>query len=44
MKSYGVAKGIQGKELQLIAEDTGGAYKWNCKSNAESKYLPASCR
>jgi type IV pilus assembly protein PilA len=38
------AKGIQGKTLYLGVTATGGSYSWTCRSSAEPKFLPASCR
>lgn len=44
MKNTGVAKGIQGKKLELTPEATSGSYTWKCSTDADKKYLPASCR
>lgn len=48
MKSTGVAKGIQGKTLQLSPLTAAGSIKWTCKSAGTApiadKYLPTSCR
>lgn len=39
-----VAKGVQGKTLEIIGSATEGSYSWSCTSNADAKYRPASCR
>lgn len=48
MRDGGVAKGIQGKTLQLSPLTAAGSIKWTCKAGGSdamaSKYLPTSCR
>ena len=44
MASSGISQGIQGKTLTLSAVTNAGSIDWICKSNAENKYLPATCR
>ncbi|PAT35054.1 prepilin-type cleavage/methylation domain-containing protein [Vandammella animalimorsus] len=46
MKGTGVSKGIAGKTLSLkgTAGTTLGSFEWACSSNADKKFLPASCR
>ncbi len=48
MKSKGVAKGIQGKTLELSPQTAAGSIKWACRTGStgglEAKYLPTSCR
>lgn len=39
-----VSSGIQNKKLTLTPTFTGGAVTWTCTSDADDKYLPASCR
>lgn len=44
IKAAGASAKIQGKDLTLSPIETSGSYKWNCKSTAKPKFLPASCR
>ncbi len=46
MKSTGVAKGIQGEEMELSPVTSAGSIKWKCRpvTGLEKKYLPTSCR
>lgn len=44
LKSAGVSKGIQGKKLTLSAITRAGSIDWVCKSDADNKYLPQTCR
>lgn len=38
-----VASQIDGKILKLDPNDEGGSISWECRSDAEQKYLPSSC-
>lgn len=47
MKSTGVNKDIQGKELMLEGSQKAGAFEWVCKPGTtavDEKFLPSSCR
>lgn len=44
MASSGVSKDIQGAKLTLTATKNSGSYDWQCTSDAQKKFLPASCR
>lgn len=39
-----VNKGIEGAELNLNMATTSGAFVWGCTSDADDKYLPATCQ
>lgn len=48
MKSTGVNKDIQGKELMLEGSQKAGSFEWVCKPGTttavDEKFLPSSCR
>lgn len=44
MRKSNVAAGVNGKTLTLGMAPTSGAYQWGCASNAEDKFLPATCQ
>lgn len=44
MKSSQVSSHLFNKTLTLTPDETQGSYTWNCSSNVDSKFLPASCR
>ncbi len=47
MKSTGVNKDIQSKELMLEGSQKAGAFEWVCKpgtTTVDEKFLPSSCR
>ena len=44
MESSGVSTGIQSATLTLSAVTNAGSIDWVCKSSADNKYLPATCR
>lgn len=47
IRSSGASKDIQGKTLTLAPtaqSSASGSYVWTCTSNADNKFLPATCR
>jgi len=45
MQSTGVASAITGKTLTLTLKNADkGSFMWDCSSDMDSKFLPASCR
>lgn len=44
LRGTGVASGIQNATLTLSAVTSAGSIDWVCKSSAQSKYLPGTCR
>lgn len=44
MRSSGVNGELVGKTLTLRMGVTSGAFQWACESNADDKFLPATCQ
>ena len=44
MSGPSVSSKISGNQVWLNPSTAGGSLDWSCSSDAESKYLPASCR
>ncbi|AWM81523.1 prepilin-type cleavage/methylation domain-containing protein [Gammaproteobacteria bacterium ESL0073] len=44
MRGTNVAEGIKNKTLTLGMVPTSGAFQWGCTSDADNKFLPATCQ
>lgn len=44
MRSNTISARLQGKQVTFTMTGNGGTTNWQCTSNADSVYLPATCR